>query len=780
MTVSSRARFICRFHVAFTAAILLCCSSGFRPVAAAQRPGAVRTIQIRWEEPFPGALFSADIGRLSVTRAVFAAAPGKSRSPGLESWRLFFTVEANGTRNLWQAVPEMKSDAAATVTGNMPNLRDVVWSAKPLTRFIVPYFADEASPTPDGRALLFTTNAELPNPEVRKVAAVENASGSSQIARLELSSGRISALTTAPGRNSSPRVSPDGQRFAYVGERSGMDSIFVRSMDGNAARRVVMLARNPVWLDNGMLLIENTRPGQTGLYQLPVARSLTNNRDWPEAPHPRLLFLNGGEVAVAQEGRVLCATAATDARRGAAGGVGRQLYMLASDGSGARSILGTAGARFPNFSPDGQLLVFDAPVPDDGTPKPKGAEAVEAERTLWLVPMVRVLPAVQLLQVRPLLSFGQVVPGEVEVLGTAFAEGVGALEARLEYSLAAEPQRWRSIPMNQLPIHGGILANWRPPSDGDWLLRLTVVDAAGDSAENTLALTWPLPAPPVHATAPPAYTPPVELPPTTPLPATPSVPILPLPALPPAPGQGTSPGLKPPPTRVPPTRIPPLGNPTPAPARTPAPTVGSPVPILPLPALPPAPVEVLPGTPVAAPTAPPTSPTTDTTPVFPDMSTDVPPPVQRRTPPAKATAKPSTVRRPTVANSDSGTIRISGTPATLGAGEKVAVEAVITNRGKAGWGVRGALPVRLIYYWVNLDTGTRLRWYIEWLKQPVAPGASLKMSFDLKAPPRGGRYQLSYVLVRLQSDIYEAPEFDARPARWPGEFAATTYQVTVR
>jgi hypothetical protein len=88
--------------------------------------------------------------------------------------------------------------------------------------------------------------------------------------------------------------------------------------------------------------------------------------------------------------------------------------------------------------------------------------------------------------------------------------------------------------------------------------------------------------------------------------------------------------------------------------------------------------------------------------------------------------------------------------------------------------------VRLIYHWVNLDTGTRVRWYIQRLTQPVAPGAMLKMAFELNTPPRPGRYRLTYTLVRLQGETYEPPPYNARRGPWPGEFGATSYQVTVR
>lgn len=763
----------------------------FAPTQAAQRPGAVRTIQIRWDEPIPGALMSPNIRKLSITRAVFGVGqPGARQSGGLNSWRLFFTVEANGTRNLWQAVPEFLSPDTSMNgdrNGSGPNLRNVIWRATPLTRLSVPFFADEAAPTPDGRAVLFVTNANLRN--TRTTTATSDAR---QIARLELASGRMTAVTNSVGHHTSPNVAPGGQRFAYVSDRSGMESVYIMPLGGGTARRVATLARNPVWLDDSTLLFESTRPGQSGLYQLSFGRALANDNAWASLPRARQLFSRPGEATVTQDRRTLCVAAGAGDTPVSAGGSNRQLFMLAPDGSGARAVVGTAGARSPSFSPDGQLLVFDAPAPQDAPAEASGALTNSMEsRTLWIMPMLRVLPAAQLLEVR----VGQQAQ-ELEVMGTAFAEEVGPLEARLEYSTATDPPRWRLLPVNRPPIHAGVLSTWRPDAPGDWLLRLTVTDAAGDSAQSTLALTWPLPPPVVQEAPPPVFARPnpEDLLPAEPL-TVPSeaqtprpIPSLPLPALPPAPGQGAVPGQNTP-TGAP------VAKPTPR--RTPRVATGSQIPILPLPALPPPPGESSPTAPlvVAPPPRPVATPKASTLPSFPaptvsstppastpPRSTPVPP-VRPPAPPASTPVPrpaPAAPTPPVSTGTDRGSIRVSGTPAVMKVGEKVPVEAVLTNLGQQGWSSQGPGPVRVIYHWVNLDSGTRVRWYIEWLTQSVTPRASLKLSFNLSAPPRPGRYRLTYTLVRLQGEAYEPPPYNARPARWPGEFGATSYIVTVR
>jgi hypothetical protein len=86
----------------------------------------------------------------------------------------------------------------------------------------------------------------------------------------------------------------------------------------------------------------------------------------------------------------------------------------------------------------------------------------------------------------------------------------------------------------------------------------------------------------------------------------------------------------------------------------------------------------------------------------------------------------------------------------------------------------------LIYRWINEGSGSRTRWALTWLRGPVPPGGTTQLSVNLIAPPRPGRYHLTYSLLRLNGTEYEPPPFKARQDRWPGEFGGITYAVVVR
>jgi len=113
-------------------------------------------------------------------------------------------------------------------------------------------------------------------------------------------------------------------------------------------------------------------------------------------------------------------------------------------------------------------------------------------------------------------------------------------------------------------------------------------------------------------------------------------------------------------------------------------------------------------------------------------------------------------------------------------GESVPVMATLRNTGKQTWASHGSQPVRLIYRWINEGSGTRIRWGLTWLRAPVPPGATVQLPLNLTAPPRPGRYRLTYALLRLNGTEYEPPPFKARQDRWPGESIRVTYAVVVR
>ncbi|MFL6766451.1 MAG: prolyl oligopeptidase family serine peptidase [Sphingomicrobium sp.] len=88
--------------------------------------------------------------------------------------------------------------------------------------------------TPDGRAILFSA--------VRK-QDWEMIANDSEIYRLDVDSGAVTALTDRRGPDSAPEASPDGRLIAYVGfddHKKGYEQadLYVMNADGSGARRI--------------------------------------------------------------------------------------------------------------------------------------------------------------------------------------------------------------------------------------------------------------------------------------------------------------------------------------------------------------------------------------------------------------------------------------------------------------------------------------------------------------------------------------------------------------
>ena len=88
--------------------------------------------------------------------------------------------------------------------------------------------------------------------------------------------------------------------------------------------------------------------------------------------------------------------------------------------------------------------------------------------------------------------------------------------------------------------------------------------------------------------------------------------------------------------------------------------------------------------------------------------------------------------------------------------------------------------VRLVARWIDFGSGGRRKWSLSWLKSPVPPGMRTSFSFDITAPPQPGRYKLIYGLVRMPNENWQPPAYNASQEKWPGEFSAIAFAVTVK
>ncbi len=696
---------------------------------------------------------------------------------------LFFTLERDGTRNIWRAFPDPQDGS-----------RFPAWRALPVTDLRAPRFAAQPTLLPGDRALVCVSNA---------LAGAGATSAISQVVRYDFDSAKFRALSDRIVFYDSPQVSPDGKRVAFNGG-SGAETRVYQALTETPLRRampavtrVAQRARRPVWLDDQTLLVESLAPQARGLYWMPATSDETDdaasNAAASNVAASNVIVGGGGEASVLGDNGVVF-SAKTSAQSPT------NLYLVARDGSGLRALSETAGARRPAVAPDGQTLAYDAPQNGQGA--------------LWVVPLLRVEnrvaarpsvgrfwlcadgapdyegPSVGLKSVRP-------TEGGVAIIGSL--RGTTNANLTLEVGQGGKPKRWGNLSVlgtadaPPADAEGNrVLAIWNPPARarGDWTLRLSL-RGLGGGAQSLLRVRLPLPPlplPPIPQAPPgarpnalsnggdateartPATSP---LPRATPLPELPDVmpvrdPFLALPpvsSVVPVPAdQGDDlPGF---PAIQSPLPLPDVVAPPPnQPAQTSAPLAQAPAT---------AGFEIVPIDPARLPRVPVNAPPS----VTPPVTSPVTPPIVARDDDSGYGERPNApANAPLVAQFD-----IAGTPARMKPREKVTVTFRGINRGTATWqtGASGADRVRLVARWVDFSTGTRRQWNFFWLPEPVAPGERTDWKFDVLAPARAGKYKLIYGLVRLPANgEYQAPPYSASQENWDGEFGAIAFAVEI-
>jgi dipeptidyl aminopeptidase/acylaminoacyl peptidase len=184
---------------------------------------------------------------------------------------------------------------------------------------------------PDGGAILFTANRR---PDW------EREFNNTEVYRVDLASGAVTALTSRNGPDGSPAVSPDGRHIAYLGSddtnRSYEDTkLYVMNADGSGAHLVSGALDRSIeeahWVGNGAVMVSYddravrkvARIGLDGSVK-PVAEGLTVGDEF-DRPY------TGGEFGVSANGTVAY-TAGTPQRPAdlwvTRGGQGRRLTGL--------------------------------------------------------------------------------------------------------------------------------------------------------------------------------------------------------------------------------------------------------------------------------------------------------------------------------------------------------------------------------------------------------------------------------------------------------------------
>jgi eukaryotic-like serine/threonine-protein kinase len=159
-------------------------------------------------------------------------------------------------------------------------------------------------------------------------------------------------LTSAPGWESDPAISPDGNWVAYASNEGVHTNIWVVHATGGHATQLTHDAapdREPAWLpDNSGILFSSERDGRRGIWQVP----------WPSGP-PFLKVQDAAEPAVSPDG-----TRLAFAREDPESGESRIVVAPLSDVGRATALTTAADGRWghhhPSWSPNGGTIAYRA------------------------------------------------------------------------------------------------------------------------------------------------------------------------------------------------------------------------------------------------------------------------------------------------------------------------------------------------------------------------------------------------------------------------------------
>jgi Tol biopolymer transport system component len=250
--------------------------------------------------------------------ALLAAVPAHATFPGANG-RIAFAEAFSGDMDGLGTPTSALSIAAPSRDSQVP----------PRSRRLV--FCD---PSARGGCTLSDVRSPSYSPDGRRIAF----DGGERIAVVEADGGDLTLLPAVTEDDGDPAFSPDGSRIVFTGSNDARGTdLFVRRVDGRAARLVVEDAARPAWSSRGALAWVRDRKvyvsAADGAQERLVAAGI--DPDW--SPSGRRLVLVRPPAPQRIDGR---------------------LHVVGPSGRGLRPVRGAVGSH-PVWSPDGRALVFD-------------------------------------------------------------------------------------------------------------------------------------------------------------------------------------------------------------------------------------------------------------------------------------------------------------------------------------------------------------------------------------------------------------------------------------
>ena len=336
------------------------------------------------------------------------------------------------------------------------------------------------------------------SPDKSKIAHVKEISGNRQIFTLNLSNSQANQLTDS-SNSFQPAWSPDGNKLTFASDRSGNNDVWIMDSDGANQKQITAddaSETSPTFSPDGLTIAyASNRTGKLGISKWNIwtvdldgtnPNQITADEDTSKDDCPSW-SPDGKKLVFASD------------RSG-----NFDIWNVNLDGSSKAQITSsTETETMPAWSPDGLKVVFtrgndiyqrkistgeEAKISTGENPSYSrdGTEIVYNTSDDKIYSKKVYTGALTGVITQPILN--QTLTGLAEVRGTALDTNLESY--KLEFAPNIRPYAWVELASSNTPITNGILGIWNTADvvDGEYILRLTVNDKAGNSLQNTVVV----------------------------------------------------------------------------------------------------------------------------------------------------------------------------------------------------------------------------------------------------------------------------------------------------